>query len=719
MAEETRQGDWGLRLQAVEANNKHLKRRLDEVTLELPDLRRRVEKLENWWAQTQESDPKLQERVSSDTTGELTQVFSDTVEKEDESVCEMAVLGGPRAGEADISKLGKEIEEVSVAVDTVEGFLELESLCRSLQLGDGEPLTEQGTTQDAGKSERRSMDEKEEFEDENREQEELRQQEKPVESGESFQDLAASSEKKEHFEPGAEEVGEHTAEESGTALSERVRMGEGAEDSKRGDEEKGSDYELEALEVEGYYQEGRLAEEAEKQEETAQEMAEDEEETEHDYISERVKSEEFIIEATLEYSGEMEKSLSGERRKRKELAKRKRMEEDDEEKKHELQLVGTEWSIEEESSEQAERGMYVVAEKQEEAVGGKIQVEEKKDTDLELVPEMGKGVEGASSYYSTDSTEETSEQAKQTDVLQRNVEQALGLITDVMEDAAVHLRLSRSLKGRVREHITKMVESSLIESNQKVHALETENNHLRRSLRDEMERLQTALLRTVKKNNDLTRENNDLHGALRAERIKQREFERSNRELIAKCRAATANVEESMIRGAVEGEASELKAKLAGAKKKTGKVDEGTSKKKKKKGGQMSVEGTGEDVVSFVQLKRHLEECVMRAVGILPMEEHTEVEKVEKDESLEECRRTLLERVQGNPDIAIKAIEAVLCEHKEKEVSILCHSSLWLKFWISRVQLCRVLSCFNILYRLKFVLYCSALLKIFFINSFS
>ncbi|PNF25215.1 hypothetical protein B7P43_G13888, partial [Cryptotermes secundus] len=92
---------------------------------------------------------------------------------------------------------------------------------------------------------------------------------------ELVQDLAANSENQEHFGQGTTELGEDSVEleaakEPGTELSERVRLAEGAEDSKRGDEEKGNDYELEAEECN---QEGRTAEEIGKQEEAAQSEA--------------------------------------------------------------------------------------------------------------------------------------------------------------------------------------------------------------------------------------------------------------------------------------------------------------------------------------------------------------------------------------------------------------------------------------------------------------
>jgi hypothetical protein len=706
MAGKKLQGDWGLRIQILEARVDYLEGHFEEANLQLLDLKRRVEKVEIWCKQMQEGgqfvyDPKIQEHASSDKTAEPTQVLSDTVGKKDESVYEIAVPDGSRLEEADIIVLEKKIQEVSVAVDTVEELLEMES-SRSAE---GAALKAEGTTQVAGLLERGSVDETEEFKDENREQEELRQREKPDESREPVRDLAATLEKRKRFGPGAEELGEDsveldTAEGSATALSERIRIGEGAEDIKRGDEEKGNEYQLEALEVEGCDQEGRLAEEAEEQE-----TGEDVEQTEHDDITEPAKAIEYIGEATLESSEEMEKSLSGERRKQEKLAKSKTMEEDNKEKNKELQLAGTERCTEE-ASEQAESGLCEVAGKEEEVVGSKIQVEEKKEPDSELeVPELEKGFAGATPQPSKDSEGQVSEQAKQKNVTQSKVEETLELITVHIEEET-DMRLSDKLRRNIDEHIRKLVESSVTEINQKVHALESEareHNRVKRSLKDELERLQTELLSTVNRNRWLKQEINDLRKSMNAQMIKQRDFEKSNQELIAKCRQATADVEEAMAHRVIasldlESKQEEFKAKYSAGKEQTRQADVGTSKEKD---GQMSVEGAEENLASFVQLKWHLEDSIVRAVGILPME----VKKDEKDEAPDECCRALLERLQDSPDVALKAMEAVLREQKEKHVSIVCHSSPWLKFWLSRVQLCRVLdSCFNI--RLKFVLYC-------------
>ncbi|PNF25212.1 hypothetical protein B7P43_G13889, partial [Cryptotermes secundus] len=189
-----------------------------------------------------------------------------------------------RVLEVQMDNFMRRFEEANLLILDLRGRVEkLEAWGKKTQEGgrlflpsqEGAPWQDQGPTQDAGILEHGPVNEREEFEDENREQEELRRLEKPDESGELVQDLAANSENQEHFEQGTAELVEDSVEleaakEIGTELSERVRLAEGAEVSKRGDEEKGNDYELEAEECK---QERRIAEEVGKQEEAAQSEA--------------------------------------------------------------------------------------------------------------------------------------------------------------------------------------------------------------------------------------------------------------------------------------------------------------------------------------------------------------------------------------------------------------------------------------------------------------
>jgi hypothetical protein len=700
----------------------HLMGRFEEANLLLLELRGRVEKLENWFKKMQESgrfvyDPKIQANMSLDKTAKPTQMFTDITEEKDEPAHETSVICGWVLEDADtrIIELGKKIQQVSLTVDSLERLLEVDSLLQSVR-----SWKEQGTTEDAGILGHGSVSEREEFEDENREQEELRQLEKPDESDELVQDLAASSENKEDFGQGTEELGEYsveldTAKESGTALSGRVRLGEGAE-------EKGNDYESEELEVEGCNQEGRLAEEVDKEEETVQSEAGNEEQTEHDYISEPVKSKVCIGGAKLESSEETEKDLSGERGIQEELVKSMAMEEDNKEKSYELQLAGIR-ECTQEAPEQAERGLCEAAGQEEEAVGGKTEVEEKKERDSELeVSEVDKGFVGAALHSSKDSEGQLSE-VKQKNMVDSEIEETLELITVDIEEE-INMRLSHKLRRNVDERIRKLVESSVTEINQNVKALEgqvTEQNRVRFSLQDEIQRLQTELLKTVRRNSALKQELSDIYGAMNIQIIKHQHFEKCTQELIQRYRQATANMDEGTANcGAMyvdlESKYKQFKAKYSDGKEQTGQVDEGTSKEKEDS--QMTVEGMEEERASFVQRKKHLVDSVMRALGSSPVEECLEVEKVGNTEALEECRRNLVERVQNSPDTGLQLMEGILSKEKQQHVSSVCHSCPWLKFLLSRIQLCRLLeSCFNV--SVEICMYCLQYLhKFIFMNCY-
>jgi hypothetical protein len=355
--------------------------RFEASNLLLHDLIARTEKMEVWCKQMQEDgrfvyDSDVQESASLDETVKPTQVLGDTVDKEDESV------HGGVVEQTNIDEFEKEVQKSSNVVEQLEGILESELSSPSLEPTERRSREREDTTQGTGVLGHGSVKEREEFEDENREQEELRQLEKPDESDELVQDLAASSENKEDFGQGTEELREDsveldTAKGSGTALSERVRLGEGAE-------EKGNYYESEELEVEGCNHEGRLAEEVDKQEEAVQSEAGNEEQTEHDYISEPVEWKVCIGGAKLESSEEMEKILPGEGGIQEELVQRKTEDEENKENIHELQLAGIEGCVRE-VSEHLEREMSEVAGKGVETAGTRIEGEEKIEDDYELV----------------------------------------------------------------------------------------------------------------------------------------------------------------------------------------------------------------------------------------------------------------------------------------------------------------------------------------------
>jgi hypothetical protein len=334
-------------------------------------------------------DPEMQENASLDKKAEPTQVLGETMGKQDESVHEAAESKCRVVEEGDIIEFEKKMQEVSSAVESLEGLVEVNLLFQSLRSTEGASQEAEGIIQGAGISKDGSVNERKEFKDENREQEEVRELENPDESGETVEDLSATSVEKEHFGQGTEEMGDDcvkldASKEFETRVSERIRLEEEVEDSKIGDEEGGNDCELESLEVDGGNEERRLAEGVGKQEAAVRSEAEDEEGTEHGDISEPAKMEDCIGEAKLESSEEVEKSLSGERRKEEELVKSKAMDEGNQEKNYELQLACIEECIEE-SSEQVERGLFEEAGREEEAAGSKIEVEEKIEHEYELV----------------------------------------------------------------------------------------------------------------------------------------------------------------------------------------------------------------------------------------------------------------------------------------------------------------------------------------------
>lgn len=297
------------------------------------------------------------------------------------------------------------------------------------------------------------------------------------------------------------------------------------------------------------------------------------------------------------------------------------------------------------------------------------------------------------------------------------------LITVDIEEE-INMRLSHKLRRNVDERIRKLVESSVTEINQNVKALEgqvTEQNRVRFSLQDEIQRLQTELLKTVRRNSALKQELSDIYGAMNIQIIKHQHFEKCTQELIQRYRQATANMDEGTANcGAMyvdlESKYKQFKAKYSDGKEQTGQVDEGTSKEKEDS--QMTVEGMEEERASFVQRKKHLVDSVMRALGSSPVEECLEVEKVGNTEALEECRRNLVERVQNSPDTGLQLMEGILSKEKQQHVSSVCHSCPWLKFLLSRIQLCRLLeSCFNV--SVEICMYCLQYLhKFIFMNCY-
>jgi hypothetical protein len=286
-------------------------------------------------------------------------------------------------------------------------------------------------------------------------------------------------------------------------------------------------------------------------------------------------------------------------------------------------------------------------------------------------------------------------------------EETLELITADIEEE-IGMRLSHRLRRLVDERITKLVESSVTEIDQKVKALEgeaTEQIHVICSLQNETQRLQAELVKAVKKNSALKLVISETYGILNFQIIRHQHFEKFTHELIEKYREATTKMDEDFKYADLESKYKQFKAKYSDGKEQTGQVDMGTIKKKED--GQRTFEDMEEELVSFAQIKRHLMDSVMRALGTSPVEEYLKVEKVGRTEELEECRKNLVERVQNNPNIGLKLLEAILGDEEEKHVSNACHSCPWLKILLFRVHLCWVLeSCFNV--SVEIVLYCTA-----------
>ncbi|XP_023715852.1 uncharacterized protein LOC111868952 isoform X2 [Cryptotermes secundus] len=578
-----------------------------------------------------------------------------------------------RVLEVQMDNFMRRFEEANLLILDLRGRVEkLEAWGKKTQEGgrlflpsqEGAPWQDQGPTQDAGILEHGPVNEREEFEDENREQEELRRLEKPDESGELVQDLAANSENQEHFEQGTAELVEDSVEleaakEIGTELSERVRLAEGAEVSKRGDEEKGNDYELEAEECK---QERRIAEEVGKQEEAAQSEAGNEEQAEHDYILEPGKWKACTGEVKLESSEEVEKGLSGERGIQEELVKSKAMEEDNKEKSYELQLAGIR-ECPQEASKPAARGLCEVAGKEGEMVGSEIKAgEEKEHVSILEVSDVEKGFAGVARLSSKESAGQLSEQAKQKNM----IEETMALITADIEEE-IDMTLTNRLRRIVDERITKLVESSVTESNQKVKALEgegTEHSRIICNLLIETQRLQIDLIKAIKRNSELKVGLSKVFGVLNMQLVKYHYFEKGSDELIQKYREATRKMNEGLKYADLEKKYKQFKAKYSYGKERTGHADMGTIKKKDYS--QMTFEDMAEELASIAKRKKHIMDSVVRALGTSPVEEYLKVEKVGRTEELEECRKNLVERVQNNPDTGLKLMEAILEEEDEK-----------------------------------------------------